>query len=75
MTRTQIETALREGVPFAVHMADGKTYEVQQEFQLSLGKTVVTIMGEDDMPHVLPLLTMTGISYLKPDDTPQERTG
>jgi hypothetical protein len=22
-------------------------------------------VGKDDMPHVLPLLTLTGISYLK----------
>jgi hypothetical protein len=22
-------------------------------------------VGDDDMPHILPLLTMTGISYLK----------
>jgi hypothetical protein len=32
---------------------------------LALGKTMVIVAGKNDMPHVLPLLTMTGISYLK----------
>jgi hypothetical protein len=30
-----------------------------------VGTTSVILVGEDDMPHVLPLLTMTGVSYLK----------
>jgi hypothetical protein len=27
--------------------------------------TRVIVVGDDDMPHVLPLLTMTGVNYLK----------
>ena len=64
MTRDALETAIREGVPFAINMADGKTYEVREEFKIALGATRVVVMDERDLPHVLPLLTMTGISYL-----------
>jgi hypothetical protein len=65
MTRDKIQTAIKEGIPFLIRMADGEKYEVADRYQIALGKTTVIIVGKDDMPHVLPLLTMTGISYLK----------
>jgi hypothetical protein len=65
MTRDQIETAIREGIPFLIRMADGQAYEVPDRYRIALGKTTVIVVGSDDMPHVLPLLTMTGVSYLK----------
>lgn len=65
MTKDQIQTAIREGIPFIIKMADGERYEVSDRYRVALGKTTVIVVGEDDMPHILPLLTMTGISYLK----------
>jgi hypothetical protein len=47
-------------------MADGEKYEVADRYKVALGKTTLIVVGEDDMPHVLPLLTMKGISYLRP---------
>jgi hypothetical protein len=46
-------------------MADGEKHEVTDRYQVALGRTTVIVVGKNDMPHVLPLLTMTGISYLK----------
>jgi hypothetical protein len=66
MTKDQIRTAIREGIPFVIKMADGEKYEVSDRYRVALGRTTVIVVGNDDMPHVLPLLTMTGISYLKP---------
>ena len=66
MTRDQIQTAINEGIPFLIRMADGERYNVSDRYQIALGRTAVIVVGKDDMPHVLPLLTMTGISYLKP---------
>jgi hypothetical protein len=65
MTRDQIETAIREGIPFVIRMADGEKYEVSERYRVALGKTTVIVVGDNDMPHVLPLLTMTGVSYLE----------
>jgi len=65
MTRDKIQTAINEGIPFLIKMADGEKYEVSDRYQVALGKTTVIVVGEDDMPHILPLLTMTGISHLK----------
>lgn len=65
MTRDQLQTAIREGIPFLIKMADGEKYEVVDRDRVALGKTTVILVGEDDMPHILPLLTMTGVSYLK----------
>ena len=66
MTKDQVQTAINEGIPFLIRMADGERYEVVDRYRIALGRTSVIIVGKDDMPHVLPLLTMTGISYLKP---------
>jgi hypothetical protein len=57
MTKGQMQTAIK--------MADGARCEVTDRYKIALGKTAVIVVGEDDMPHILPLLTMTGISYLK----------
>jgi len=65
MTRDQVQTAINEGIPFMIKMADGEKYEVTDRYRVALGRTTVIIVAADDMPHILPLLTMTGISYLK----------
>ncbi len=41
MTRDAIETAVREGIPFAIHMADGKSYEVREVFKIAIGSTAL----------------------------------
>jgi len=65
MTRDQVQTAIRVGIPFVVKMADGEKYEVSDRYGVALGKTTVVVISEDGIAHVLPLLTMTGISNLK----------
>ena len=65
MTKSKVETAIREGIPFVIKMADGEKYHVTDRFRIALGNTTVIVVGDDDMPQVLPLLTMTGISYVK----------
>lgn len=65
MTRQQVQTAVREGIPFEIRMADGERYSVSDRYRVAVGKTTAIVVGEDDMPHILPLLTMTGITYLK----------
>jgi hypothetical protein len=66
MTKDQIQTAINEGIPFVIKMADGEKYEVRDRYKIALGRAAVFVIGDDDMPHILPLLTMTGISYLRP---------
>lgn len=69
MTRDQIQSAIREGIPFEIKMADGEKYQVDEPYKIALGKTTVIVLGDNDMPHILPLLTMTGISYLKAESS------
>ena len=64
MTRDVLETAAREGVPFVIKMADGEKYRVNARDRIIVGNTRVVVMDDKDIPHVLPLLTMTGVSYL-----------
>jgi len=65
MTKDKIQTAINEGIPFLIRMADGQKYQVSDRYRIALGQTTVIVVGKNDMPHVLPLPTMTGISYLK----------
>jgi hypothetical protein len=66
MTRDQIQTAVNEGIPFEIKMADGAKYRVRQRYQVAIGRTSVVVFDDKDLAHILPLLTMTGITYLKP---------
>ena len=63
MTRDQVAMAVKEGIPFLIRMADGQKYEVVENHQVALGKTSIAVF-KDDVAHILPLLTMTGITYL-----------
>lgn len=65
MTRNQIQTAIKEGIPFEIRMADGAKYKVKERYQVAVGGTSVVVFDDNDLAHILPLLTMTGITYLK----------
>jgi hypothetical protein len=57
--------AIKEGIPFEIRMADGARYKVKEPYQVAVGRTSVVVFDERDLAHILPLLTMTGITYLK----------
>jgi hypothetical protein len=64
MTREVIETAKIEGIPFAIKIADGREYRVDRAEQIHIAKTHVVVIDNKTLPHILPLLTITGLSYL-----------
>lgn len=68
MNRSQIEAALERNLPFTIHMADGKTYHVPHRDHISLPPKGAFVVVYDDQEHVyiLPLLTMTGLTYQEP---------
>jgi hypothetical protein len=65
MNRSQIEAAVERNLPFALHMADGKVYAVPHRDYIFLPPKAAFVVVSDDQGHVfvLPLLTMTGLSY------------
>ncbi len=67
MTRDQIQKAIRERIPFEIRMADGAKYRVRHQHQVAVGRTSVVVFDDKDLAHILPMLTMTGITYLKPN--------
>jgi hypothetical protein len=64
MTRSQIESAIRSGLPFRLRMADGREYSVPHPDYISLSPkgTFVTVYDDEEHFFVLPLLTMTGLA-------------
>jgi len=76
MTRKQIESVIAEGVPFTVRLADGRSYDVPHRDYISLPPKNVTgaVVWEDDgTAHILPLLTMTGLTYNTRSKSPRNR--
>jgi hypothetical protein len=66
MTRKQLESAISEGNPFTIRLADGRSYKVPHRDYISLppkDATVAVVYEDDGTVHVLPLLTMTGLTY------------
>ena len=47
-------------------MADGTQYRVRERYQVAVGRTSVVVLDDRHLAHILPLLTMAGLSYLKP---------
>jgi hypothetical protein len=77
MTRDVVEPAVREGVPFLIKMADGEKYRLSARDRIIVGNTRIVVMDEKDVPHMLPMLTMTDVGYLPGDGgsaAPQPRT-
>jgi hypothetical protein len=66
MTRSYVELAIKEGIPFEIRMADGKSYTVSDINSIALLGNTAVIVVENELPHILPLLTITGLSYLHP---------
>ena len=74
MNRSQIESALERNVPFSLRMADGKEYNVPHRDYISLPPRGPFVVVYDDAEHVfvLPLLTMTGLSYQSGEDAQKD---
>ena len=65
MNRSQIEAAIERNLPFTLRMADGKEYPVPHRDYISLPPVGAFVVVYDTKQHVfvLPLLTMTGLTY------------
>jgi len=65
MNRSQIESAIERNLPFSLRMADGQEYQVPHRDYISLPPRGGFVVVYDDREHVfvLPLLTMTGLTY------------
>ena len=55
---------MRTEIPFAIKLADGRKYEVSDEFKIALGRQIVMVVGADGSPHLVPIRAITEISHL-----------
>jgi hypothetical protein len=64
MTKENLHSAIESNRAFVISMADGKEYAVPHRDFISFTRkgTAVIVSTEDDRVHILPLITMTGIS-------------
>lgn len=57
---------IEEGRPFTIRLVDGRSYPVTHRDYVSLppkNATVAVVYEDDGTVHVLPLLTMKGLTY------------
>lgn len=64
MTKENLHSVIESSLPFVISMADGKEYAVPHRDFIAFTRkgTAVVVTTDDDKIHVLPLITMTGIS-------------
>lgn len=69
MDIAQIEDATRRGVPFFIKVADGDRFDVPRPDYIflppkeSLKRTYVVVHRDDGYASVLPLITITSLTY------------
>jgi hypothetical protein len=69
MNIAQIEEAIERGKPFKIKVADGDEFSVPHPDYISLPpppstrRTYVVIHNDKGFAHVLPLLTITSLTY------------
>ena len=63
MKKDEILTALPEGIPLVIKMADGEKYKVTDHYKIAVGRSFVIVIGTDDNSRLLPMRDMTGISF------------
>ena len=71
MTKDNIHGVIDSNRPFVISMADGKNYDIPHRDFISFTRkgTAVVVSTEDDRLHILPLITMTGLSQGSSMDT------
>lgn len=71
MTKENLHNAIESNQAFVISMADGKEYSVPHRDFISFTRkgTSVVVSTEDDRIHILPLITMTGVSQDAPVDS------
>jgi hypothetical protein len=65
MSEDDIENALREGLPFMLKTSAGDTFVIKNRSQLAFGDGRAVVLGERGELHVLALINLTQITYLK----------
>jgi hypothetical protein len=65
MTVDSLHEALDTGRPFEIQMADGHAYQVPHRDFLAFTRkrTAVMVALDNGRTQILPLITMTGITY------------
>jgi len=64
MTMQQVREATGSGRPFTIMMADGKAYRVPHtDYIMLVPKGSAVVVHNEEVATILPLLTMTGITY------------
>lgn len=74
MTHAVLRSKIDEGIPFTLHVADGRSYEVPHTDFILLPPratfVVVAVPAEDDpeeyVSHTIPLLMVSGVSEKAP---------
>ena len=54
MTREYVELAMREGYPFEIRMADGKSHQVPDQYSIALLKNTAVIVVEEGLHTFCP---------------------
>lgn len=66
MTERQFQTVLKGGIPFVIHMNDGRKFAVPDASRVTLGNNSLIVVDNDGTPHFLPLPTVRTVTFENP---------
>ncbi len=62
-TERQFQTVLKGGIPFTIHMNDGRKFAVPDASWVTLGNNSLIVMDQDGTPHFLALPTVNTVTF------------
>jgi hypothetical protein len=69
MNVEQIKRRLRGGFkPFMLHLSDGRQFKIPHPEFILVGRSIVVVLGEDDLVETLDALHIVSVEDLKPED-------
>ena len=79
MTHAELKSKVEEGIPFTLHVADGRSFEVpHRDYVLLPPRSTVIVVAEDSpddpnetITHTIPLLMVSGVTQrVRPGNGP-----
>jgi hypothetical protein len=67
ITERQFQTVLKGGIPFTIHMNDGRTF-VTDPSRVTLGNNSLIVVDKEGTPHFLSIPTVNTVTF----DTPKK---
>lgn len=76
MSHAELRKRIEEGLPFTLHVADGRTFQIPHRDYVFLAPHSTTVIvaetnpdhPEETVNNIIPLLMVSGVTQIRPSD-------